>query len=594
VDTRFALNVRDEVPEIVRAPIFGVQKPAGSDVVLLPVIDFLVCDFYIYENFDDPFTYDQKSTSAIFVGSTTGCLYTEEIVRSLAAPRLRAAVYFKNKPRVHFLLPQITQCNSKETEELLRKMGFGNGPRIPWKSQMAHKFIISMDGNGATCSRVVIALKSNSVLLKYNSPHRLYYFSHLIPWQHYIPIETDRAVESIVQMDLDCPGLFRFIADEGCAFAERYLTKEAVTRYAAELIRFYAEMFSPAAVVVPSKAVEANAPLHRDKGDDTMPLSGFRYMGHVENRGDTWAQGGEWLGETGSKRWIEGIMLPGIKDGAGVSYQAVLQDGSLTDPIHHGEFCGSRGRHLPICGFRIILDGNAAKELQCAYSATFVDGSIVGPVQAGQVCRAKTLAPLESFQIELQPIVSHHEIAGQSAQSVAPSGTAGALTEAAGVVSGSKPPADHQDRPAGNAAGVLRRVMVNGFARVSPLLGVPYLEFLKALHVQRQVKRYLEIGTNTGSSLSCATHQAVAIDPSFRLDKATWAAKPGVTLFEMTSDKFFATHDPRDVLGGQSISLLSTECIWQSSPYAISSMSSDIAGKTRSSFCMMPYHRTMR
>ena len=109
---------------------------------------------------------------------------------------------------------------------MLREMGFGKGGMIAEKAMMTHKFIISMDGNGATCGRVAIALKSNSALLKYNSRHVLYYFRHLIPWRHYIPIDKDSDVEDIIRMELDNPGLFRFVASEGREFAERYLAKD--------------------------------------------------------------------------------------------------------------------------------------------------------------------------------------------------------------------------------------------------------------------------------------------------------------------------------------------------------------------------------
>ena len=514
VHTSFAMALSDECPESTKAPIFAFQKPAGSLAVLLPDIDFLVNEFYENETANDKFEYDQKSTSAMFVGATTGAHHTEQIVRDLTSPRLRAAVYFKSSAKVEFLLPLIVQCDTQQTEELIRDLGFGNGVRIDGRAQMLHKFIISMDGNGATCSRVVIALKSNSVLLKYNSPHLLYYFHHLIPWRHYIPIASDHEVEDIVQMELDNPGLFRFIASEGRAFAERYLTKSAVSRYTAELIRFYAATFASEAAIAPPPTIRAGGPSNEDLDEEKTEPVAFEYMGHIQDRGDDWAMGGTWLGEAGSKRSIEGIMLRRIADITGVSWQAVLHDGRLTNPAHDGEFCGTRGRRTPICGFRINLEGDAAQRLKCHCFATFVDGSKVGPVLAGHTCQSRSLAPLESLRIEL-----HSQRPVKSNLARRPSNT-------------------------------LRRVNIDGFARVSPLHGMPYLEFLKLLHSNQHVYRYLEIGTNSGMSLTCATGQAVAIDPAFQLDKAAWAAKPGINLFEMTSDDFFASHDPISILGG--------------------------------------------
>ncbi len=100
------------------------------------------------------------------------------------------------------------------------------------------------------------------------------------------------------------------------------------------------------------------------------------------------------------------------------------------------------------------------------------------------------------------------------------------------------------------AARQLRRELKDGLERVTALQGVPYLQFLGALHRIRRVERYLEIGTHSGLSLAQATGRSIAIDPMFQLDKEVWSKKPGVDLFEMTSDDFFASHDPEEILGG--------------------------------------------
>ena len=75
--------------------------------------------------------------------------------------------------------------------------------RIPWSEQYRHMFLLSMDGNGATCSRVISSLKSNSVLIKYQSDSILYYFSALEPGTHFISVNDDRDIEGILdQFDL--------------------------------------------------------------------------------------------------------------------------------------------------------------------------------------------------------------------------------------------------------------------------------------------------------------------------------------------------------------------------------------------------------
>jgi predicted O-methyltransferase YrrM len=105
------------------------------------------------------------------------------------------------------------------------------------------------------------------------------------------------------------------------------------------------------------------------------------------------------------------------------------------------------------------------------------------------------------------------------------------------------------DSPAAGSR-ALARVTVDGFERVAPLAGMPYLEFLRALHVKRQVSRYLEIGTQHGESLKLARGKAVAIDPDFKLNKILWSLRRRIHLFKTTSDAYFSAHDPAAVLGG--------------------------------------------
>ena len=126
---------------------------------------------------------------------------------------------------------------------------------------------------------------------------------------------------------------------------------------------------------------------------------------HIYGRGDVAGRLGEWMGERGSKRWIEGF---GLQPASGIpasdiEYQAVLGRGWLSPWAEGGQFCGSRGMSLPILGLRVRLKGASAQTHAVSLSATFVDGTQVGPVGDGEACEAPSLAALEAFQIALQP-----------------------------------------------------------------------------------------------------------------------------------------------------------------------------------------------
>ncbi len=128
---------------------------------------------------------------------------------------------------------------------------------------------------------------------------------------------------------------------------------------------------------------------------------------HIAGQGDLVGRLGDWMGEPGSKRQVEGFgIAPTEESGITASdleYQAVLGRGWLSPWAEGGQFCGSRGMSLPILGLRVRLKGDAAQTHVARVSATFVDGAKAGPVTDGSSCEAPSLAALEAFRVEIMP-----------------------------------------------------------------------------------------------------------------------------------------------------------------------------------------------
>lgn len=135
-----------------------------------------------------------------------------------------------------------------------------------------------------------------------------------------------------------------------------------------------------------------------------VPAAPIEAMAHVYGRGDVGGRFGEWIGERGGRRWIEGFALQSLRLAVPgeLEYQAVLGRGWLSPWAESGQFCGSRGMSLPVLGLHVRLRGAAAEAFTIAVSATFVDGTVVGPV-SDMPCEAPSLAALEAYQVVLQP-----------------------------------------------------------------------------------------------------------------------------------------------------------------------------------------------
>ncbi|UHC19525.1 glycosyltransferase family 90 protein [Methylobacterium currus] len=241
-DLSFAVDVNDEARERTAYPVFSFQKQFGDRNILLPDFEFVVTDYLTKIAYDGT-PYEDKTNKASFAGSTTGKhLITLSDIRDVTVPRIRAAKYFRGRSDVDFRLPAIVQC-TPEAEQALIQDGFGHGV-MGWDEAYTSKFIISMDGNGATCSRPAIIMRSRSVLFKYNSNHVLFWSNQAKPWTHYIPIQNDDDVLRIIQLEKEENNRFHYIAAASTAFAEELLGKDAILQYTSGLLREFSALIA--------------------------------------------------------------------------------------------------------------------------------------------------------------------------------------------------------------------------------------------------------------------------------------------------------------------------------------------------------------
>lgn len=228
-----ALDVADDPVEHPGLPVLGFQKPASASTLLVPDVDFFHLRWY--RQAGDPWTYDQKSPTACFVGASTGCNLDVDAVREDRAPRLRAARFFQGSEQVRFSIARAVQCTSDEARRLLEAKPYF-GATVDWQQQLKHRFLISIDGNGAACSRLVQSLMSHSAVIQYESPHQLFYFSALVPGRHLLRVSQDAEVEAIVRTEQAQPGHYRGVAEAGQRFARKYLRAPSVADYTARLL----------------------------------------------------------------------------------------------------------------------------------------------------------------------------------------------------------------------------------------------------------------------------------------------------------------------------------------------------------------------
>jgi hypothetical protein len=100
--------------------------------------------------------------------------------------------------------------------------------------------------------------------------------------------------------------------------------------------------------------------------------------------------------------------------------------------------------------------------------------------------------------------------------------------------------------------------------------GARYYSVLSGLHATLKPRSYLEVGIRQGHSIALAKCPSIGIDPRFELDprfqltSAERQRTAPVHLFETTSDKFFESNDPRDVLKCSHVDFLFLDGMHQS------------------------------
>ncbi|MBU3077146.1 glycosyl transferase family 90 [Sphingomonas quercus] len=377
-----ALDVEDLGRPRHSVPVFTFQKRRGANTILLPDVDLIGNHWYIRDP-ADACDYDDRLPAAVFVGATTGNpMLTAAHVREGRNQRLRSAVFFKNHPAVRFELPIIVQHDTPETLAMIEALGVQGEPR-DWAEQSRYRYMLSMDGNGATCSRVYRSLLGSGVLVKYNSPYLLYYFHGLEPWVHYLPAIDDDCVLALLDEAGRHDALHRAIAARSTQFARDYLTRPQMLRYAARLVGAWLTQFGEGAnwPEAPPLLIDAHA--------------------HIGGTGDVWAAPAGWLGSGGGA--IEGLALVPGREIAPHDIRLCVAgpEGVLSKPVEGHVFAGTRGEGRPLHGVQIMLRGEAAANYELAYEARFLDGSVSGLTPGGSL--ALGAAPLSGLRIQVRP-----------------------------------------------------------------------------------------------------------------------------------------------------------------------------------------------
>jgi capsular polysaccharide biosynthesis protein len=148
----------------------------------------------------------------------------------------------------------------------------------------------------------------------------------------------------------------------------------------------------------PALAMDAPAP---DQPSANM-------LAHIAMRGNVLGEAGEWLGEPGSTKAIEALLLAPAAEGPphqspAPEYQLLYREGLRTPWTPAGQVCGSMGLGLSCIGLRFRLSAETAAFFDCRYDVSFTDGSLKENLAETEMAKDPAGVAVAALRLRITP-----------------------------------------------------------------------------------------------------------------------------------------------------------------------------------------------
>lgn len=191
----FIITLHDRVPEecSFEVPVFGFAKNReNKNAICIPDFESLSTYPFLKKGMAKGsliYPWDEKKELAFWRGVTTGGLFTLD--NCLDYPRSKLVMMSVEAPSLlDARFTRYVQLDSEDVREKL-KLFCPLAPSLSPKEHLQYKYLINVDGNSCSYSRMFWIMLSNSLLIKQESDEIQWYYGKIKPWVHYVPLETD-------------------------------------------------------------------------------------------------------------------------------------------------------------------------------------------------------------------------------------------------------------------------------------------------------------------------------------------------------------------------------------------------------------------
>lgn len=250
----FYLNTADGP----KATIDSMSQELGA----LPILSFRTEHHYIDIPVPDPVEHGSKVTGAGYVieknkrvnwgqkipkavfRGVASCIQKQHFGNWHLSPRVRASSISARFPELldAGVTRWIKLSHNTTVEDIERSANISVKTALSLEQQMEYKYILDVDG-GLGSSRKRWILMSGSTAFFQKSAVSQWYEPLLTGWVHYVPVDRwFRDLVESVRWAQQNDRKAQQVAENGMAFAERFLTEDAILEYLAILLQKYSEL----------------------------------------------------------------------------------------------------------------------------------------------------------------------------------------------------------------------------------------------------------------------------------------------------------------------------------------------------------------
>lgn len=234
--------------------------------------------------------WEKKIDKVFWRGNTTGDFHIYTVDNFSKLPRLTISILSKLYPdlidaQFSYYSPQIMYENHGKNLREFCEILFGPKPKsVNEVDHLKYKYLLSLDGNAATGTRVTWIMYSNSVLLKQESRKIQWYYSALKAYKNYVPVNhrlTD-IFDQIQWMQTHDKEL-KEIAKNAHNFAASNMMPNHIDSHVVILLNEYAKIQQDKEIkpsLTPADEVISLGSVLR--------MLGYRFKKYLQDRAETW------------------------------------------------------------------------------------------------------------------------------------------------------------------------------------------------------------------------------------------------------------------------------------------------------------------